>query len=50
MEYISVEYFPSSFDPGNNEKKVELHSYIIDDNEQDTFYSNNHIFHLLKKS
>ena len=32
MEGIAVEYFPSSFDPDNNEEKYEFYSYISDDN------------------
>ena len=32
MEGISVEYFPTSVDPGNNKEKSEFHSYISDDN------------------
>ena len=33
MEGISVEYFPTSIDTGNNKEKSELHSYISDENE-----------------
>ena len=49
MEGIAIEYFPSSFDPGNNGEKSEFHSYISDDNKQDACDSHGHIFHLLKK-
>ena len=34
MEGISVEYFPSSIDPGNDEEKYGFHSYIYGDNEK----------------
>ena len=49
VEDISVEYFPSSFDPGNKEEKSEFHSYISDENEQYACGSHAHMFHLLKK-
>ena len=48
MDGISIEYFTSSFDPGNNEEKSEFHSYISDNNEQDACDSYAHMFHLLK--
>ena len=35
MEGIDVEYFPTSFDTGNNEENSKLRSYISGDNEQD---------------
>ena len=47
MEVTAIEYFPSLFDPGNNEEKSEFHSYISDDNEKDTRDSHDHMFHLL---
>ena len=34
MEGIYVGYYPSSFDPGNNEEKSEFHSYISYKNDQ----------------
>ena len=46
MEGIAIEYFPSSFEPGNNKQKSEFHSYISDDNEQDTCDSHANMFHL----
>ena len=49
MEGISVEYFTSSFDTGTNLEKSELHSYIIDENEQDACDSHAHMFHLFFK-
>ena len=49
MEGISVEYFPSSFDPGENEEKSEFHSYISDDNEQYSCDSHAHMVHLFQK-
>ena len=49
MEGIAVEYFPTSVDIGNNEEKYEFHSYISDDNEQDTCDSHAHMDHLFKK-
>ena len=48
MEGISVEYFPTSIDNGNNEENSEFHSYISDENEQYTYYSHAHTVHLLK--
>ena len=48
MKGIAVEYFQSSFDTGKNEEGSEFCSYIIDDNEQDAFYSHAHMFHLFK--
>ena len=47
MEGISVEYFTNSIDPGSNEN-YEFHSYISDDNEQDSCDSHAHMFHLIK--
>ena len=47
MKVIVVEYFPTSFDNGNNEEKSELHSYIRDDNEQDACDSHVLMVHLL---
>ena len=32
MECIAVEYFTNPVDQGSNERKSELHSYIIDCN------------------
>ena len=49
MEGIAVEYVPLSIDPSNNEENSELHSYISDDNEQDSCDSHYHMFNLLKK-
>ena len=49
MEFIAIEYFPTSVDNGNNEEKYEFHSYISDDNEQDACDSHAHMFHLFKK-
>ena len=49
MEGISVEYFPTSIDNGNNEENSEFHSYISDENEQYTYDSHAHTVHLLKK-
>ena len=46
MEGIAVEYFLTSIDTGNNEKK-ELHSYVSDDNEQDACDSHAHMVHIL---
>ena len=43
-EGISVEYFPSSVDTGNNEEKSELNSYICDESEQDACDS--HYLHI----
>ena len=43
MEGIAVEYFPSSFDIGNNIGKYEFHSYISDENEQDACDSHAHM-------
>ena len=48
MKGIAVEYFQSSFDTGKNEEGSEFCSYIIDDNEQDAFYSHAHMFHIIK--
>ena len=48
MEGISVEYFTSSIDTGNNEEKYEFHSYISEDNEQYACDSHAYMFHLLK--
>ena len=36
MEGIDVEDFPNSIDPDRNNIKSEFHSYISDDNEQDS--------------
>ena len=47
MEGIAVEYFPSSFDPGNNKEKSEFRSYISDQNEQDACDLHAHMVHLL---
>ena len=47
MEGIAVEYFLISMDLGNNEEKHEFHSYISNDNEQDTCDSHDHMFYLL---
>ena len=49
MEGISVGYFLSSIDPGNNKEQYSLHSYIIGDNEQDACDSHDHMFYLFKK-
>ena len=48
MEGIDVVYFPYSIDPGSNEGKSELHSYISDDNEQYACSSYDSIFHQLR--
>ena len=40
--------FPTSVDNVNNEEKSDLHSYISDDNEQDSCDSHAHMVHLLK--
>ena len=45
MEVTAIEYFPSLFDPGNNEEKYEFHSYISDENEQYACDSHAHMFH-----
>ena len=50
MEDIDVEYFPSSIDPGNNEKKYLFRSYISDDNDQDACDLHAHMFHIFKTS
>ena len=47
MEGIAIEYFPSSFDPGNNGEKSEFHSYISDYNKQDACDSHAYMFHVL---
>ena len=49
MEVIDVGYFPNSVHPGSNLEQSEFHSYISDDNEQDTCDSHDHMFHILKK-
>ena len=48
MEGIAIECFPISIYSGNNEEKSESHSYISDDNEQDSCDPHAHMFHLLK--
>ena len=48
MKGIDVEYFPTSFDPGNNKENDELHSYISGYNEQDAFDSHAHMIHLFR--
>ena len=47
MEGIDVAYFPNSIDIGNNKEKIEFHSYISDDNEQDIWGLYAHMVHLL---
>ena len=49
MEYISVEYFTNSIDPGSNEN-YEFCSYISDENEQDACDSHAHLFYIFKNS
>ena len=49
MEGTAIEYFTNSIDPGINEREYEFHSYISDDNEQDSCDSHAHMFHLLNK-
>ena len=48
MEGISVEYFPTSVDIGNNEEKSEFHSCISDDNKKDACDSHAHMVYSLK--
>ena len=48
MEGIAVEYYPTSIGTGNNEETSEFHSYISDDNEQDSCDSRVHMVHILK--
>ena len=48
MEGIAVEYSPNSVDPGTNETKTEFHSYISDENEQDSCDSHAHKFSYIK--
>ena len=47
MEGIAVDYFSSSFDPGNNKDKSEFHSYISDNNEQDACDPHAYMVYLL---
>ena len=47
MEAITVEYFPTSVDTGNNEENFEVRSYISDDNEEDARASHAHMVHLI---
>ena len=47
MEGIAIESFPSSIDPGINKGRYEFHSYMSDDNEQDSCDSHAHMIHLL---
>ena len=43
MEAITVEYFPTSVDTGNNEENFEVRSYISVDNEEDVSASHAHM-------
>ena len=47
MESVAIEYFPNSIDSDGNEKYA-FHSYISDNNKQDSCYSYAHMFCLLK--
>ena len=49
MEVIFVEYFPNSVDTGINENIFEFHSYISDENEQNSCYSHARMFRIFKK-
>ena len=48
MEVIAVEYFPSSFDTGNNQEKSEFNLYRSGDNEKYAYASHAHMVHILK--